>query len=473
MTYAISIVAMTVLTVWCASPASAQSDAKRVHYEPTWESLDQHATPQWLMDAKLGLFVYGVLPTRQQWKEYWADPPVPPADGNPGSRYHYTTLAWDAAKWDPDAIAQLAADMGAKYVVFGVGWPFVCYPSQYADIEGSPIRSLRGPDGKPKDYLGEIAQAVRARGLRLGTIYGYRYPKRNPYWIESMQEVIDRYHPSTLWFDDDKLSFPAKDLKSRELVAYYYNHSPKPDEVAVEDALGSYKRPTFGKKLVHGDWYRKEARDQPPATEISPGYFVRYEELFKGDWITPNTPATGLVATYIHWLAHTAAHNGNFEIAIGWTWTQLKPEMNRQLHQIGDWLAVNGEAIYGTRPWFETGVGQTKTTSGIDVRFTTRDESLYAILLDWPGKSFTIPNLRAAEGTIVEMLGRQAPDATIRWRQTAEGLTIDIPHSGTLNTGPVDSDDPSHLPCWIVVPCDHAYSVKITPRPEYVKPSDR
>ena len=205
-----------VLVGLLASCVAGAEPSRRV-YEPTWESLDQHPTPQWLMDAKLGLFVYGVLPTRQEWKEYWADPPVPPADGNPGANYYYTTLASDAAKWDPDAIAQLAADMGAKYVVFGVGWPFVCYPSRYANIEGSPIRALSGPDGKPKDYLGEIAQAVRARGLRLGTIYGYRHPKRNPYWFESMQEVIDRYQPSTLWFDDDKLSFPAEELKSLTL----------------------------------------------------------------------------------------------------------------------------------------------------------------------------------------------------------------------------------------------------------------
>ena len=448
------IVVWMVLFVWCASPAGAQSGDQRVQYEPTWESLDKHQTPEWHINAKLGLFVYPPHQTEAEWKAYRAK------QGLPDKPYLYGDGAWDRVTWDADALAQTAVDMGARYLVLCVDPTsyFLIYPSKYADIEGSKFTRFGPPD---RDWVGEVAAAVRQRGLRLGLYRNYLHPGKNPYWMSTMQEMIDRYQPATLWFDGDKLSYPADELRSRELLAYYYNHSKKQDEVACEDALGSYKGATWGKRLDHGDWYRKE--NPPPGTEISDGHFVRYETLNMADFRSPRGPSGGIVNNYIEWIAQTVSHGGNLEIATWWSPDSLVEAHTRTLRQIGDWLKVNGEAIYDTRPWRQ-GKPRGETTSGIDVRFTVKGDSLYAILFDWPGVQFTLSHLRAAEGATVEMLGRQAPDAKLPWKQTDEGVVIEVPPIGHYQ-----ARRPGWAPGYAVeVPCDHAYSFKVTPRPEWV-----
>jgi alpha-L-fucosidase len=142
-------------------PGFAGTEAPRNKYESTWESLDQHQTPEWFMDAKLGFKIQPPHPTQAEYQAYWAE------RGEPNKEYLYGAGAWDQAQWDPDGLAQLAVDMGARYVVFSHGTVdvFLNHPSKYADIEGSPFTRY-GPTGC--DMLGDVAEAVRKRGLRFG-----------------------------------------------------------------------------------------------------------------------------------------------------------------------------------------------------------------------------------------------------------------------------------------------------------------
>jgi alpha-L-fucosidase len=112
------------------------------------------------------------------------------------------------------------------------------------------------------------------------------------------------------------------------------------------------------------------------------------------------------------------------------------------LHQLGEWLAINGEAIYGTRPWQIYGEGPTSVPTtqfreqdyqpftAQDVRFTTKEHVLYATVLGWPGRECTIRSLGATSsvpaGRIAEisMLGTGGP---LEWLQDEAGLTIDLP----------------------------------------------
>ena len=451
MNYAVKIVTLVVLFVWCASSASAQSDGKRVQYEPTWESLDKHSTPEWLMDAKLGLFIYGPGFTKEEWEHHNAQYGGQPGVArHVGAKYpdHWVGRAWDKLPWEPDDLAQLAADAGARYVVFGRTSFILCHPSKHNDVEGSMFTRM-GP--KDRDYVGEIAAAVRARKLRFGLYTNYMTPTLVPNWIETMKEAIDRYQPSTLWFDGDKMRYSADELRSRELLAYYYNHSKKQDEVAAEDAMGSYKGPTWGKRLHHGDWYRKE--ESPPHDDISDGYYVRYRELFYGLSSAPSGEAEGLSNNIIEWLVDCTAKNGNLEPAIFIGPPSHFALARRCLRGLGDWLKVNGEGIYGTRPWYD-GKPQDLTASGIHVRYTTKGDSLYAILFKWRPSGPTFPHLRAAEGTTVQLLGVPAP--SLKWEQTDKGLVVH-PAPQNMDTGKAPN-----------VPCDHAFVYKITPRPEWV-----
>ena len=238
---------------------------------------------------------------------------------------------------------------------------FANYISRYTDVQGSPFTKI-GPDNR--DFTAELSQAIRARGLRFGFFFNVIRPDVCPYWLEMKYELIDRFQPSSIWLDGDKLSFPADDLKSRELLAYYYNHAAKPDEVACEDALGAYKQATWGKRLVHGDWYRREAAHSAAAEEISDGHYVRYEEVFRGGNRAPHGRSRGRTKNLIDWLIHVTSHGGNLELAI---FPDLEyPGQKRALLQLGPWLSANGEAIFGTRPWVD-GRPHSKTTAGIDV----------------------------------------------------------------------------------------------------------
>lgn len=435
-------------------------------YEPTWESLDQHQTPEWFQDAKLGLFVYGPNPTRGEWEAHYR------AHGGKsnvvGHILHYypeheAVQAWDQYPWDPDGLAELAVDAGARYLVFSHGSFCMFRPSQYTDIEGSAF--VRVGD-KSRDYVADVARATRARGLRFGLYTNFIHPGDHPQWIGIMKEAIDRYQPSTLWFDGDSLKDSFTSMRTRELLAYYYNHSAKQAEVAAEDALGNYKRPTWGKRLVHGDWFRKEATEASPG--ISDGYHVRYEEVTRHDARSPAAQPGGVVNNYVEWLAHTASHNGNLELTV-WMNPRQMPRQKQILKQVGIWLETNGEAIYNTRPWHD-GRAQDKTIDGIDVRYTTTRDALYAILFEWPrGEKlphkyerftshtgrFTLPGLHAANGTVVTLLGRKG---ALEWRQEGTGLTI------VLSRG--ETPPGWHHHTGAEVPCDHAFSFRIAPRPK-------
>ncbi len=149
------------------------------------------------------------------------------------------------------------------------------------------------------------------------------------------------------------------------------------------------------------------------------------------------------VESLVHSLVDIVSKNGNLLLNVGPMADGAIPPMQvERLEGIGRWLDVNGEAIYGTRPWT---VAESSTDGGIDVRFTQANDSLYATLLDTPDAlQFEIGGLRMAEGANVQLLGRPGE---LAWRQTDGGVALSM----TASLG----DAPAH-------------ALKITPVPEWM-----
>jgi alpha-L-fucosidase len=461
------------------TPVAAQTarPAKTGPYEPTTQSLRKHKVPQWYEDAKFGIFVHwGVyaVPAYHEWYVEFISPKAnfgymlggPPYTATRGNlpeelykanvnedavKYHLANwgpnFAYDdfipmfkAEKFDPAAWAQLFRDAGARYVVLTAkhGDEFALWPSKYTHRNAMEM-------GPRRDLAGDLLKAVRQSGLKMGfyhnttyTFWDSRYPGRD--WVDymnnSIKELVDLEHPSILWGDVREgpikdwqgKPLPADYWNSKEVLAYFYNHSEDPAEVVANDRwgldtdgkmLGDFATPerTGVSGIIEKKWEECDSLDP-----TSWGYNRRTKD---GEYMTPN----GVV----HYLVDVVSKNGNLLINIGPRADGTIPEvMQSCLRRVGEWLRVNGEAIYGSRAW--------DTYKDGDVRFTRKGNTLYAIALEWPEEEFRLTSLAGKEVLKVEMLGLNDP---ITWKQDGKGLAIQPPAKR---------------------PCRYAYTFKITCR---------
>jgi alpha-L-fucosidase len=423
-------------------------------YEPTLSSLNSHPLPQWYADAKLGIFVHWGLYSVPGWAplqhpghdftspDYIKNNPysewyynVMRISGSPTAAYHrehfganfsYYDFApifdRETKKWNPDQMAQIFKDAGAKYVVLTTKHHdgFNLWPSAVENPNQSNLHASR-------DIVSDLTEAVRKTGIRMGLYYsgGYDWTfNRGPiiaapdyetvkpqntaygkYADAQIEELISRYHPSVLWNDIDwpKSGQPLK------IMADYYNTVP---DGVVDDRYG----------VKHSDFFSPE---YAKLDAISP---KKWEECRGLGQSFGYNRAEGEAETMapdelISLLVDIVSKNGNLLLDVGPEADgTIPPVQLERLQALGAWLKQNGDAIYGTKPWTHA-VGE--TDQGISVRFTRKDANLYATLLGKPKSStIVVRSVKAKPGSEIYLLGEAKP---LKWSQQGTDISLQLP----------------------------------------------
>ena len=349
-------------------------------WEASWASLDRRPVPQWFDDAKFGIFIHWgiysvpswapkrheVKSTGEAYAEWYGWLMQEENRGFRefhrsmyGENFRYEDFApmFKAELFDADRWADLIQGSGARYVALTSKHhdAFCLWPSEYSWNWNSV------DIGPHRDLVGELTQAVRARGIRMGLYYSLmewfrplyeRDPEKYAlqHMLPQMKELITAYQPSLL-FTDGEWAHDSSVWHSCEFLAWLFNESSLRDEVVVNDRWGADTRSR------HGGYYTTEYGEVFVDTKAEEEIPKKWEECRsigasfgynRNEDIGDYRSAKELIAL----LADTVSRGGNLLLNIGPCADGTIPVvMQERLKEIGGWLAVNGEAIYGTRRW--------------------------------------------------------------------------------------------------------------------------
>jgi len=437
-------------------------------WQANWGSLDQRPVPQWFKDAKFGIFIHWGVYSVPGWSskgQYaeWYQQGLNSGD-SARIRYHkkkfgdltYYQLAdqFKAELYNPDEWAHIIEQSGAKYVVLTSkhhdGW--ANWPSA-ATATAWSMPWNAGAAGPHRDLLGDLFTAIRKTSVHPGMYYSL-YEWFNPlykkdksayvsgYMWPQMKDLINTYRPEVFWTDGD-WDGPDTLWKSTQFLAWLYNESPVKDRVVTYDRWGAGIR--FHHGGVYTPEYQPNADFEDHAWEESRGMGFSYGYNREEDSWDYNS-AQSLVLQLID----KVSRGGNFLLDIGPDeHGKIPPIMEERLLQIGDWMKINGEAIYNTIRWREAsqwsagrqdytpkdGGGDLLLKLTIDpdpgyavkecfFTYNAQHNDLYALLPKWPGAAFTIHDLAPAAGTRIELLETHQP---LSWHQQGGDCVIELP----------------------------------------------
>lgn len=457
-------------------------------FRPDWESLRTHETPQWFNDAKFGIFIHwGVFSVPAFGNEWYSRNMY--QRGTPEFAHHVATYGAQAKfgykdfiplfrmeHFVPNDWATLFQRAGARYVV-----PVAEHHDGFAlyKTELSPWNAV--DMGPHRDLVGDLATAVRAHGMKLGLSshraehdwffdggrsfasdvndpryagfygpgehrelestndaslskdYTYLSTEYRADWLARSVELVERYHPDLMYFDW-WVGFPDFRETEERFAAFYYDNAVQTGRAVVMNTKYDNMAAGAGTLDVERGGL-SGIQEKPWQTDTS---------LSNASWGYVNGDTYKTPQVLLDELIDVVSKNGNLLLNIGPRADGTIPQpVQDTLLTMGAWLQVNGEAIYGSRPWKSFGEGPTTIKAGsfadnqtipytpADFRFTTRNGLLYAIEMRRPaGGQVVIHSLGSSAGSAVDVSLLGFP-GKLQWKQEADGLHINLPAQST------------------------------------------
>lgn len=475
-------------------------------FKPDYESLKNYQCPEWFRDAKFGIWAHWGPQAVPMFGDWYAKQMY--LEGNTKYQHHLENYGhpaktgwkdiiplWKAEKFDPDRLMTLYKAAGARYFV-----SMACHHDNF-DLWNSKHHRWNAVEMGPKrDIVAAWQKAAQAQGLKFGVsehmgasftwwqvshgadkkgpLAGLPYDGADPKyedlyhpaalpgdtawystdarwakeWLARVTDLIDQVHPDLL-YSDGALPFGET---GRRMLAHYYNS----DMAKNSGKLGAvYCLKDWNTKPGHGDYVEgigvqdiergglSGIKEQPWQTDTSIG-----DWFYNKEWKIKETGQMYRDADWvIRTLADVVSKNGNMLLNIiqrpdG----SIDPEVEQLLGDLAVWMAINGEAIFDTRPWRLFGEGKATVTGGAfkedfgfsadDIRFTQSKDggTLYALVLGVPASDVSIRALAKTGIANVRLLGS---GEALTWKKDADALVIRKPDA------------------W---PCRHAVVFKIT-----------
>ncbi|TWU42787.1 alpha-L-fucosidase [Novipirellula artificiosorum] len=466
-------------------------------FQANWQSLEQYECPDWFRDAKFGIYAHWGVYSASQGKrntDWYGRNMYKPGHPNhvehlekfgPVSEFGYKDLVplLTAEKFNADEWVDVYVQAGARFA-----GPVGEHADGFSMWDSKVNEWNAASKGPRRDVVAEMKKAVEKRGLKFlvsmhhswhwgwfptwdkntdasdptyASLYGPQYPSSdaqsmgrlgnvNPnmcidpmpsdeweqLWLDKINEVVTGYSPDLLWFDNRLQIFTER--ARMQMVSEYYNHALAQGQQPVL----TYKRPDLALGTATVDLERSRMPD------IYPDPWLTDTSISPSTWAFAADMDVYPVDRIVDDLVDIVSKNGCMLLNIAPAPDGTIPEAQKEiLRGIGDWLRINGEAIYGSRPWLVYGEGPTVTPvghlsdmgfdgfSGEDVRYTTNQGNLYVIALGVPDEGKQVVCRWLGGGTYrgeVSDISLVGYDGKINWKRDATGLFIEVPTDTSL-----------------------------------------